>query len=79
MDLRPRSSRSTPPRWATAPTWPTTGWSPSSSTRSVTSTGCWPWPSGSGSRITHVFETHIHNDYVTGGLALARVTGAPTS
>jgi hydroxyacylglutathione hydrolase len=27
-------------------------------------------------RITHVFETHIHNDYVTGGLALARVTGA---
>ena len=27
-------------------------------------------------RITHVFETHIHNDYVTGGLALARLTGA---
>ncbi|MCU4185234.1 MBL fold metallo-hydrolase [Acidiferrimicrobium sp. IK] len=27
-------------------------------------------------RITHVFETHMHNDYVTGGLALARVTGA---
>jgi glyoxylase-like metal-dependent hydrolase (beta-lactamase superfamily II)/rhodanese-related sulfurtransferase len=26
--------------------------------------------------ITHVFETHIHNDYVTGGLALARFTGA---
>jgi glyoxylase-like metal-dependent hydrolase (beta-lactamase superfamily II)/rhodanese-related sulfurtransferase len=26
--------------------------------------------------ITHVFETHIHNDYVTGGLALARATGA---
>src|SRR6185312_10545177 len=25
---------------------------------------------------THVFETHVHNDYVTGGLALARVTGA---
>lgn len=27
-------------------------------------------------RITHVFETHIHNDYVTGGLALARAAGA---
>ena len=24
----------------------------------------------------HVFGTHIHNDYVTGGLALARETGA---
>lgn len=29
-----------------------------------------------GVRITHVFETHIHNDYVTGGLALAQRTGA---
>ncbi|GIE54523.1 MBL fold metallo-hydrolase [Amorphoplanes nipponensis] len=27
-------------------------------------------------RITHVFETHLHNDYVTGGYALARRTGA---
>ena len=26
--------------------------------------------------ITHVFETHIHNDYVTGGLALAQRCGA---
>ena len=31
---------------------------------------------GRGITITHVFETHIHNDYVTGGLALARATGA---
>jgi hydroxyacylglutathione hydrolase len=29
-----------------------------------------------GLRITHVFETHLHNDYLTGGLALARETGA---
>ena len=26
--------------------------------------------------VTHVFETHIHNNYVSGGLALARRTGA---
>ena len=29
-----------------------------------------------GVRLTHVFETHLHNDYVTGGLALSRQTGA---
>ena len=29
-----------------------------------------------GLRLTHVFESHIHNDYVTGGLALARRAGA---
>ena len=29
-----------------------------------------------GVRVTHVFETHIHNDYLTGGLVLAETTGA---
>ena len=27
-------------------------------------------------RLTHVFETHVHNDYVTGGLELSRTHGA---
>jgi hydroxyacylglutathione hydrolase len=29
-----------------------------------------------GVAITHVLETHVHNDYLSGGLALARRTGA---
>ncbi|MBJ6647588.1 MBL fold metallo-hydrolase [Streptomyces sp. BSE7-9] len=29
-----------------------------------------------GVRIAYVAETHVHNDYITGGLELARVTGA---
>jgi hydroxyacylglutathione hydrolase len=29
-----------------------------------------------GVRITHVLETHVHNDYITGGFALARQVGA---
>jgi hydroxyacylglutathione hydrolase len=29
-----------------------------------------------GVRITHVLETHIHNDYLTGGLELSGATGA---
>lgn len=29
-----------------------------------------------GVRISHVAETHVHNDYVSGGLTLARMTGA---
>lgn len=29
-----------------------------------------------GVRIAAVAETHVHNDYVTGGLELARLTGA---
>ena len=31
---------------------------------------------GRGVTVTHVFETHLHNDYLSGGLALARETGA---
>ncbi|MFE4955407.1 rhodanese-like domain-containing protein [Streptomyces sp. NPDC056653] len=31
---------------------------------------------GRGVRIVAVAETHVHNDYVTGGLELARLTGA---
>ena len=27
-------------------------------------------------QITHIFETHLHNDYVSGALELAAVTGA---
>src|SRR6476620_7505643 len=29
-----------------------------------------------GLRISHVFETHLHNDYVSGGRELASLTGA---
>jgi hydroxyacylglutathione hydrolase len=29
-----------------------------------------------GVRITHVFDTHLHNDYVSGGRALSEATGA---
>ncbi|MFC6154957.1 MBL fold metallo-hydrolase [Nocardioides yefusunii] len=32
-----------------------------------------------GVRITHVFETHVHNDYVTGGHALAHAVDATYS
>ncbi len=32
--------------------------------------------SQAGVKITHIAETHIHNDYVTGGLELSAVTGA---
>ena len=31
---------------------------------------------GGGSRVTHVIETHIHSDYLSGGLALSDRTGA---
>ena len=47
-----------------------------SSTRSATSTGssrCW---GGRERGARWSLETHIHNDYVTGGYELARRTGA---
>ncbi len=49
---------------------------PSSWTRSATSTGWRPCSPTLGVPVTLVLETHLHNDYVTGGLALARRTGA---
>ena len=47
-----------------------------SSTRSGIRTASRRPPSTPGSTITHVAETHIHNDYLTGGLELARAHGA---
>ena len=49
---------------------------PSSSTRSATSIASLALLSDRDARLTHVVETHIHNDYVSGGPELCRVTGA---
>lgn len=45
-------------------------------TRSGISTGFLALAADRGVTITHVFETHVHDDYLTGGLTLARETGA---
>lgn len=37
---------------------------------------CMSAANDAGVRITHVLETHVHNDYVSGGRALADMTGA---
>ena len=42
----------------------------------MTSTGSRSWSPTAACTVAAVVETHIHNDYVTGGLALARRTGA---
>jgi glyoxylase-like metal-dependent hydrolase (beta-lactamase superfamily II)/rhodanese-related sulfurtransferase len=49
---------------------------PWSSTRSGTIDRVIALAAGAGVRVTHVAETHMHNDYVTGGFALARAAGA---
>ena len=44
---------------------------PPSSTRAATSTSTSRPPASDGLRISHVVETHLHNDYVSGGRELA--------
>jgi hydroxyacylglutathione hydrolase len=34
------------------------------------------WPGAEGVRITHVLETHIHNDFLSGSRAVSASTGA---
>ena len=46
------------------------------STRSVTLTRIEAAARDAGVAITHVAETHLHNDDITGGLILARAHGA---
>ena len=71
-----RSQPSRPPSWATGATRSSpaaTRWSSTLSATSTASSSC--CPSAAPGSPTCV-ETHIHNDYVSGGPELCRVTGA---
>ena len=71
-----RSRPSRPPSWVIGATRSSPAARRWSSTRSATSTECSRCSSERGARLSHVVETHIHNDYVSGGPELCRVTGA---
>ncbi len=67
-----RSSRSPHSASATGATSSRTGRSRSPSTRSATWSGSPDVLGSAGLRLGLVVETHLHNDYVTGGLELSR-------
>ena len=46
------------------------------SRRGTGSTSTWLWPESKGLTVTHIVETHLHADHVSGNQALAAKTGA---